>query len=173
MDIELRAKRDIEAAVGLAEVGAIARTAARRLTDAQGATFVVRDGGDCFYADEDAIAPLWKGQRFPLGHCISGWAMLNDATTLVPDISVDPRIPMEAYRPTFVRSLAVVPVGSPEPSAAIGVYWSTLHVPDAELVQSLERLAAHVARAIDRIGIDGAPWAPNFRRFAEEARRAR
>ena len=99
--------------------------------------------------------------------------MLNDATTVVPDISVDPRIPMEAYRPTFVRSLVVVPVGSPEPSAAIGAYWSTLHVPDAELVQSLERLAAHVARAIDRIGIDGAPWAPNFRRFTEEARRAR
>ena len=173
MDIELLAERDIDAASGLVEVGAIARTAARQLAAAQGATFVVRDGGDCFYADEDAIAPLWKGQRFPLEHCISGWAMLNDATTVVPDISVDPRIPIEAYRPTFVRSLVVVPVGSPEPSAAIGAYWSTLQVPDADLVESLERLAAHVARAIDRIGLDDAPWAPNFRRFVEEARQAR
>ena len=31
----------------------------------------------CYYADEDAISPLWKGQRFPMSACISGWAMLN------------------------------------------------------------------------------------------------
>ena len=35
----------------------IVRSAARRLADAQGATFVLRDGPDCFYADEDAISP--------------------------------------------------------------------------------------------------------------------
>ena len=26
------------------------------------------------YADEDAIGKLWKGQRFPMSTCISGWA---------------------------------------------------------------------------------------------------
>ena len=45
---------------------AIVRSAARRLTGADGATFVLRDGTRCFYADEDAISPLWKGQRFPM-----------------------------------------------------------------------------------------------------------
>jgi hypothetical protein len=42
----------------------IVRRAARQLTGADGATFVLRDGDRCYYADEDAIAPLWKGQRF-------------------------------------------------------------------------------------------------------------
>ena len=111
------------------EVGMIVRSAARRLADAQGATFVLRDGADCFYADEDAISPLWKGQRFPLEHCISGWAMLNRSTAVVPDIMVDPRIPLDAYRPTFVRSLLVVPVGVVEPVAAIGAYWSERQAP--------------------------------------------
>ena len=171
MDSEVQAHRELAAATELAEIGAIARRAARQLAEAQGATFVVRDGNDCFYADEDAIAPLWKGQRFPLQQCISGWAMLNVATTVVPDISVDPRIPMEAYRPTFVRSLAVVPVGSVAPAAAIGVYWAELRVPGADTVRALERLAGHTAEAIERVGLDDAPWAPNFRQFVEQARR--
>ncbi len=45
---------------------AVVRHAARELTGADGATFVLRDADKCFYADEDAIAPLWKGQRFPM-----------------------------------------------------------------------------------------------------------
>jgi len=157
-------ERALAAAGDVTEVGAIARTAARGLTGADGATFVVRDGDDCFYADEEAISPLWKGQRFPLNQCISGWAMLNATTAVVPDISLDPRIPMEAYRPTFVRSLVVVPVGSETPSAALGVYWSVRRVPHAGLVRRLEGLAACTAAAIERVGLDNAPWAPTFGR---------
>src|SRR5580658_1372400 len=59
--------RDLDA------VTEIVRRAARELTGADGATFVLREGDLCFYADEDAIAPLWKGKRFPIGTCISGW----------------------------------------------------------------------------------------------------
>ena len=55
-------------------VTSVVRTAARELTGADGATFVLKDEDKCYYADEDAIAPLWKGQRFPLSACISGWA---------------------------------------------------------------------------------------------------
>ena len=50
----------------VADVQAVVRVAARRLTGADGATFVLRDGDSCYYADEDAISPLWKGQRFPI-----------------------------------------------------------------------------------------------------------
>lgn len=39
---------------------------------ADGATFVQRDGEFCYYADESAIKPLWKGSRFLLTECISG-----------------------------------------------------------------------------------------------------
>ncbi len=149
-------------ATDLTGVGAVVRTAARRITGALGATFVLRDGDSCFYADEDAIAPLWKGQRFPLATCISGWAMLNVATAIVPDIEADPRIPLAAYRPTFVRSLVMVPVGAPEPVAAIGAYWSVTRTPTQTEVSGLEALAAATAAAIRRIGLGDAPWAPRF-----------
>lgn len=108
-------------------VGAVqtaVRTSARRLARADGATIVLREGDQCFYADEDAIAPLWKGQRFRIDDCISGWAMTHGQTAIIPDITIDPRIPQRAYRPTFVHSMAMFPVGGPEPLAAIGVYWA-------------------------------------------------
>ena len=160
----------LDEATDLAEVGKLVRVAARECTGAQGATFVIREEDYCFYADEDAIAPLWKGQRFPLTACISGWAMLNDATAVVPDIETDPRIPIEAYRPTFVRSLLMVPVGSPEPSAAIGAYWSKPRRPRDDEVGRLEELAHRTAAAVARIGLRDAPWSPNFaERRAESA----
>lgn len=80
----------------------IARTAARALTGADGATLILREGDQCRYADEDAIGPLWKGRCFPLTNCISGWAMLHDEAVIIDDIYTYARIPHEAYRPTFV-----------------------------------------------------------------------
>ncbi|MET0334035.1 MAG: response regulator, partial [Rhizobacter sp.] len=44
----------------------IVRTAARQINQADGATFVLRDGERCHYVDEDAIAPMWKGLKFPM-----------------------------------------------------------------------------------------------------------
>jgi len=64
----------------------IVRHAARELTGADGATFVLREGDSCYYAEEDAIGPLWKGQRFPMSMCISGWAMNNRQPVVVPDV---------------------------------------------------------------------------------------
>src|SRR5215475_10661840 len=113
----------------LAAIMEIVRHAACELTSADGATFVLRDGGNCFYAEEDAIAPLWKGHRFPLENCISGWAMLNRKPAIVPDIYQHPRIPIDAYRPTFVRSLVMVPIRTLQPIGAIGNYWAKLHQP--------------------------------------------
>jgi len=152
---------ELSVARDLGDVGLVVRSAARALTGALGATFVLRDDDQCFYADEDAIAPLWKGQRFPMSSCISGWAMLHGTTAVIPDIELDPRIPLAAYRATFVRSLAMAPVGIP-PVAAIGAYWSVARTPEAGAVASLEALAAATGRAIERIGLDDAPWAPSF-----------
>ena len=44
----------------------IVTRAARDLLHADGITFVLRDGERCYYAEEDAIAPLWKGRRFQM-----------------------------------------------------------------------------------------------------------
>ena len=94
--------------------------AARRLTNADGATLILREGRECHYVDEDAIEPLWKGRRFPLEHCISGWAMQHREPAVVEDIYADARIPHDLYRPTFVRSLLVAPIGRSARSACTG-----------------------------------------------------
>ncbi len=54
-------------------VMAVLRDSARELTGADGVTIVLRDGDLCHYVEENAIGPLWKGKRFPLETCISGW----------------------------------------------------------------------------------------------------
>lgn len=123
----------------------IVRTAARELTGADGATVVLRDNGKCYYVEEDAISPLWKGLRFPMETCISGWTMLNKQAVAIEDIYQDPRIPHDAYRPTFVKSLAMVPIRTIDPIGAIGNYWASHHVATPEelkLLQSLADIAA-------------------------------
>src|SRR5262249_23282070 len=108
----------------LEEVTSIVRKAARELTGADGATFVLQDGDQCYYAEENAISPLWKGRRFRMSHCSSGWVMMNATPAIIEDIYVDPRIPADAYRPTFGKSLVMVPVRRDKPIAAIGNYWA-------------------------------------------------
>ena len=80
----------------LASIMEIVRHAARSLVNADGASFVLKDGDLCFYAEEDAVGPLWKGQRFPLETCISGWTMLNHQAAAIEDIYLDARIPHES-----------------------------------------------------------------------------
>lgn len=140
----------LERADSLGRVQETVRTTARMLVDAHGATFVLLDDGHCYYADEDAISPLWKGQRFPVDQCISGWSMLNRKPAFVPDITVDERIPQEAYRPTFVRSLAMVPIRVDDPIGAIGVYWASSHRATAGQMSRLTQLAEATGTALER-----------------------
>ena len=137
----------------LQEIVDIVRVAARQLTGADGATFVLRDGDKCYYVDEDAISPLWKGQRFPLETCISGWAMLNSKSTVIPDIYKDARIPHAAYQPTFVHSLAMVPIRSSAPIGAIGNYWARQHTCTPEQLELLEALANTTAVAMENVQV--------------------
>lgn len=137
----------------LAGIMEIVRHAARDLTGADGATFVLRDGDKCFYAEEDAIAPLWKGHRFPMQICISGWVMLNKQSTVIEDIYADPRIPAAAYRPTFVKSLAMVPIRTREPLGAIGNYWARRHQPTASEVAVLSALADTTSVAMENVQV--------------------
>jgi hypothetical protein len=124
---------------------------ARQLVEADGATFVALDGDKCFYADEDATSPLWKGERFPVEQCIGGWAMTNQQTAVVPDIRLDDRITQSVYARTFVRSLVMVPIDAPTPVSAVGVYWSRVRRATDEEVTRLTRLASEAAQALHRI----------------------
>jgi signal transduction histidine kinase len=153
MERLVAAIQDLSRARTLEQVQEVVRSAARDVTGADGATFVLRDGEQCFYADEEAIAPLWKGQRFPLSACISGWAMLNAAPAVIEDIYADARIPADAYRPTFVKSLAMVPVRSTNPIAAIGNYWATRRMPTEAEVRLLQALADSTSVALENVGL--------------------
>lgn len=143
--------KELSSAHTLASVQRIVATSARKLAGADGATIVFREGDCCYYADEDAIGPLWKGKKFPLTSCISGWVMLNSTPAIIYDIYADERIPVEAYKPTFVKSLAMIPVSTTEPVAAIGSYWRNRHDPSELEVQLLQTLADAAARAVENV----------------------
>ena len=116
------AGEQLETATDREAVIEVVRIPARHACSADGVCFVLREGDLCHYVEEDAIAPLWKGQRFAMSACISGWSMLNAQTAVIEDVFVDPRIPHDAYRRTFVKSLIMTPVGEKN-VAAMGAYW--------------------------------------------------
>jgi two-component sensor histidine kinase len=144
------------------EVMAIVSHGVRSLLQADGATFVLRDGDRCYYAEEDAISPLWKGRRFPMNACISGWCMMNHKPVAVPDIYQDARVPADAYRPTFVRSLAMAPVGERDSIAALGAYWSEKRETTPEELARLQAIADAASLAIANVQLRqaGAPERP-------------
>ncbi len=149
MERLVAAVQDLSHARDLDAVTAIVRDAARNLTGADGATFVLRDGDMCCYAEENAIAPLWKGRRFPMSTCVSGWVMINAQSAVIEDIYADPRVPVEAYRPTFVKSMAMVPIRRTSPIGAIGNYWSSRRAPTAEELAILQALADTTSVALE------------------------
>ncbi len=134
------------------DIQAIVRTAcgaARKLLRAAGATLALRDGTDSSYVEEDAMAPLWKGQRLPLSRCVSGWTMLHAREALIEDVHGDERVADDVYAPTFVKSMAIVPLRAADPIGALGVYWSVPHRPGGEALAALRALADTAAAAIE------------------------
>jgi signal transduction histidine kinase len=129
----------------------IVRHSARNLVGADGASFILRDGDNSFYAEEDALGPLWKGRRFPLSSCVSGWSMLNRQPAVIKDVYQDARIAQEAYRPTFVKSLVMMPIRTLQPIGAIGVYWARPHRATGEEVELLQALADSTSVAIESV----------------------
>ncbi len=129
------------------------RQVSRELTGADGATFVPREGNVCYYADEDAISPLWKGRRFPIEMCISGWVMQNREPAIIKDIYQDARIPIDAYCHTFVKSLVMVPIRTLDPVGAIGTYWAKQYQASQEEVRLLCALADTTAVAMENVRI--------------------
>ncbi|MFC3441018.1 ATP-binding protein [Sphingobium rhizovicinum] len=147
-----QAAEAMEALAGARSVDAVVsvlRAFARRAAGADGIAVVLRDGDKCHYVAEDAMEPLWSGQRFPMQRCVSGWAMLNQQTAVIPDIFMDPRVPVDAYRTTFVRSMVMVPIGRGDPIAAMGAYWSEAGAPTDNQIALLEALARAASTALE------------------------
>lgn len=148
VDALVLALRAVAATRDLPGVMAAVRRHVRRLVRADGATFVLREGTMVHYADEDAIAPLWKGRRFPAQACISGIAMIRRESVVIEDIRRDPRVPQDAYRETFVRSMVMVPIRREAPLGAIGAYWARRRRATEGEVAALEALAEAAAIAV-------------------------
>ena len=147
----VRAVQDLSRARSLLDVQLVVRTAARDVAQADGASFVLLEGDRVYYADEDAISPLWKGRRFLVEECISGWSMLHGTPVVIADIREDHRIPQDAYRPTFVRSLVVVPIRPEAPLGAIGTYWAQPRQPSPGTVEVARALADSTAIALEHV----------------------
>jgi CRP-like cAMP-binding protein len=135
----------------LESVMSIVTKGARALLGADGITFVLRDHGNCYYAEEDSISPLWKGKRFPMSACVSGWCMSQRQAVAIEDIYKDSRVPTDAYRPTFVHSLAMAPVQQDQPIAALGAYWAAVRRPSPDECETLQTIANAAALAIAKI----------------------
>ena len=140
----------LSSADSIERVAAVLRNTARTLIGADGVTFVLRDNAACHYVEEDAIAPLWKGQRFPMAACVSGWVMEHHQAVVIPDIYSDPRVLHAAYRPTFVRSMAMVPVGRRAAFAAIGAYWASPHEATPSEMEILHAMADSAAMVLEQ-----------------------
>jgi len=133
----------------LGDITGSVKRAVREGAAADGVAFVLRDGDECFYLDEDAMAPLWKGQRFPMATCVSGWAMTHRTPVVIPDVFADDRVPQAAYRATFVKSMVMVPIRGLRSTGAIGAYWGRNHTADAPTVTWLQTVADAVSPALD------------------------
>ncbi|MFD1788933.1 GAF domain-containing protein [Sphingomonas floccifaciens] len=128
---------------------------ARAAIGCDGVTLVRRDADSVEYLTEDAISPLWRGQRFPIRICLSGQALLARSTIVIPDIALDKRVPLNAYLATFVRSMAVVPIGHDDPQLALGAYWKAVQPIEPLTIERMIRLADATAAIIDRDEGDG------------------
>jgi hypothetical protein len=144
--------RELAAARRMHEISRLVIREVRRRVDADGVSFVLRDDETCYYIDDDAITTLWRGLKFPTSSCISGWSMTNDKVAFIPDVYQDDRIPHDVYRATFVKSMIMIPIGSPDPFAAMGVYWANYrpHVDD-EMLSLLHFIASLAASAITSV----------------------
>jgi len=144
----------LSAAIDEADAVTILRNHARVVAASDGITIVQRDGDEVAYVAEDAISPLWEGQRFPIERCISGLAIMVGEPILIPEIRNDSRVPLNAYLSTFVHSMAMFPIGR---AAAIGAYWREPGPIDLLAVELMAELAAAAVPIFD-------PAAPPARR---------
>lgn len=133
----------------LGDITGSVKRAVREGAAADGVAFVLRDGDECFYLDEDAMAPLWKGQRFPMATCVSGWAMTHRAPVVIPDVFADERVPQAAYRATFVKSMVMVPIRGLQSTGSIGAYWDRKQTADPQTVHWLQTIADAVSPVLD------------------------
>ncbi|MDH7974091.1 GAF domain-containing protein [Sphingomonas sp. AR_OL41] len=131
----------------------VLRARARAIGGADGVTLSRRDGDTVLFVGEDSVAPLWTGQRFPIGDSMSGLAMLERRPIYVPEVHADTRVPVLPYHATFVASLAVFPLGRGMPVAALGAYWAKDNPVKPDALALLDTLARSANATFERLAV--------------------
>lgn len=135
----------------LTQVARIVSNAARHMCEADAATFIVKQGDQCVYADEDAPATLWKGREFPMAECISGWVMKHRVPSMIKHMDGDARVPARENNDMELTSMVMVPIGTKRVVGAIGVYWSEEHVVSDMQLETLKSLGDLTAMAMKNV----------------------
>jgi hypothetical protein len=78
-------------------------------------------------------------------------AMTQRRTIVIPDIRVDPRVPLDAYLSIYFVGLAMAPIGVGKPVAAIGAYWRSGRPIDEDALVLLDMLAKGASAQFERI----------------------
>jgi hypothetical protein len=74
--------------------------------------------------------------------------MQHGESVTIPDVYADPRVLQSAYRVTFIKSMAMVPIGPSNAVAAIGAYWATYHEATQSEIEMLQAMADSAALAL-------------------------
>jgi diguanylate cyclase (GGDEF)-like protein len=143
------AVRQLAFARRLETVQSVLESASRDLVGADGAMLALREGNHCRVLDRRAISPAWSGRSLELEECLLGLAILERRPLVVPDVYRDSRVPEGLFRPGTVRALAVLPVRTDDPIAALGVYWGASHQPAPDQLDALQILADSCALALE------------------------
>jgi signal transduction histidine kinase/CheY-like chemotaxis protein len=147
-----RVVRNLARARSRREVYSLACQAARRLLDSDGSSLALIEGDECFYVAEDAIAPLWKGLRFPVDGSVAGRVIREQRGLLVSDIRTEAALPRANFSATFVRSFAMVPIGNRAPTAALGSFWQRVDAPTQHDLKILQALGDATSVALENVG---------------------
>jgi len=148
-----KATQEVETCTTLADILEVLRDRARAIASADGVAVVRREGDEVVYVGEDAIAPLWTGRRFAIRTCVSGLAILHRTPILIPDIMADDRVPLNAYLSTFVRSMALFPIGAGRPVAALGCYWAEPQLVADDVLYLINSLTRSANASLERLAI--------------------
>jgi hypothetical protein len=128
------------------ELVATLRRTARILTAADGITVVHREGNEVRFVAEDSIGPPLERRKLPIESCVPGLALLKNEPIVISDIYADDRVPTVKTQ-TFVRSMAMFPIGMADPVWVFGTYWRMAGPIDPESVTLLSSLARSAAYA--------------------------
>jgi hypothetical protein len=131
----------------------VLRERAREIACAEGVHIARREGDEAVFAGENAIGPVWTKRRLPMRRCVAGIAMLERQAIIIPDIRCDPRVPFNAYLATFVSSMAVFPIGSGEPIAALGVFWAEAGPIESDVLALLDTLTRSANATVERLAV--------------------